>query len=218
MEVEKCANAAPAYREATEYALAALDFPNVGLYIDAGHAGWLGWDGNLPLTAELYAELYRNAGSPASTRGLVSNISGYNAWRAETPANYTDGSTQYDEETFHAAIAPFLEENGFPAHFMVDQGRSGVQPGGRQIWGQWCNIVNSGFGTRPTADTGVDHTDAIVWIKPGGESDGTSDVNAERFDEMCQSPAAFVPAPEAGDWFQEYFEMLLINANPPFIS
>ncbi len=71
MGVEKCQNAAPAYREATEYALEAFDLAHVGLYIDAGHAGWLGWDGNLPLTAELYAELWANAGKPKSTRGII---------------------------------------------------------------------------------------------------------------------------------------------------
>ncbi|KAM0329517.1 hypothetical protein ACHAQA_004826 [Verticillium albo-atrum] len=217
MGVEKCVNAAPAYREATEYALAALDFANVAIYIDAGHAGWLGWDGNLQPTAELYAELYKNAGSPKAVRGIVTNVSNYNGYNLTTPPAYTDPNTQWDESKFHEAIAPFLEEEGYPAHFLVDQGRSGVQPGTRQEWGHWCNIDDAGFGPRPTTDVDAEILDAIVWIKPGGESDGTSDETAVRFDEMCQSPSAFTPAPEAGHWFQDYFVMLLKNANPPLV-
>lgn len=42
MGVEKCAEAADAYVEATVYALGQLDLENVAIYIDAGHAGWLG--------------------------------------------------------------------------------------------------------------------------------------------------------------------------------
>lgn len=218
MAVERCQVAAPAYREATEYALAAFDLAHVAVYIDAGHAGWLGWDGNLPLTAELYAELYQNAGSPASTRGIITNVSNYNGFNLTVPPPFTEPNAQWDESKFAHAIAPYLEENGFPAHAVIDQGRSGQQPGGRSEWGHWCNIKGSGFGMRPTTDVADDVIDAVVWVKPGGESDGTSDETATRFDEMCVGPSAFVPAPEAGGWFQEYFEMLLINANPPFAS
>lgn len=55
-----------------------------------------------------------------------------------------------------------------------------------------------------------------MWIKPGGECDGTSDTTAARYDVHCSSANSMTPAPEAGTWFQEYFEMLLDNANPPF--
>jgi cellulose 1,4-beta-cellobiosidase len=149
---------------------------------------------------------------------LVTNISNYNGYRLSSPPNYTEPNAQWDESRFHEAIAPFLEQNGFPAHFIVDQGRAGRQPGGRQEWGHWCNIQDSGFGPRPDINPSTEILDAIVWIKPGGESDGTSDSSAVRFDEMCVGPSAFVPAPEAGGWFQEYFEMLLINADPPLAT
>jgi hypothetical protein len=46
---EFCAQAAPVYEEGIAYAIANLQFPNVHLYIDAAHGGWLGWDDNLPL-------------------------------------------------------------------------------------------------------------------------------------------------------------------------
>lgn len=46
---EFCAKATPVYEEGIAYAIANLQFPNVHLYIDAAHGGWLGWDDNLPL-------------------------------------------------------------------------------------------------------------------------------------------------------------------------
>lgn len=43
MGVQKCANAASTYKELTAYALKTLNLPNVSMYLDGGHAGWLGW-------------------------------------------------------------------------------------------------------------------------------------------------------------------------------
>lgn len=122
---------------------------------------------------------------------------------------------------------------GFPAHFIIDQGRGGSL-GKRTEWGQWCNIKNAGFGPRPTTATNDPLVDAIVWVKPGmfffskislwvlancaiigGESDGTSDPASARFDTMCVSPVSDTPAPEAGSWFEGFTERLIINAQPP---
>jgi len=49
MGVELCAKAAPVYQAGIAHAIASLQFPNVHLYIDAAHGGWLGWNDNLPL-------------------------------------------------------------------------------------------------------------------------------------------------------------------------
>lgn len=46
-EVPFCAQAAPVYEEGISYAIANLQLPNVNLYLDASHGGWLGWDDNL---------------------------------------------------------------------------------------------------------------------------------------------------------------------------
>lgn len=67
---------------------------------------------------------------------------------------------------------------------------------------RWCNVNNAGFGTRPTSSSGVSNVDAIVWIKPGGEGDGTSNTSAVRYDLHCGVDTAKKPAPEAGTWFQ----------------
>ncbi len=43
-----CANASATYEAGIAYAIAKLQSPNVALYIDAAHGGWLGWDGICP--------------------------------------------------------------------------------------------------------------------------------------------------------------------------
>lgn len=45
--VEFCKTATPGYEEGIAYAIAKLQSPNVALYIDAAHGGWLGWGSNL---------------------------------------------------------------------------------------------------------------------------------------------------------------------------
>lgn len=42
-----CQAAAAGYREGVAYALKSLNLPNVAMYLDAGHGGWLGWPDNL---------------------------------------------------------------------------------------------------------------------------------------------------------------------------
>jgi hypothetical protein len=49
--------------------------------------------------------------------------------------------------------------------------RNGVQPTSQLAWGDWCNVIGTGFGVRPTTNTGNTLEDAFVWIKPGGECD-----------------------------------------------
>lgn len=140
--------------------------------------------------------------------------------RDQEPGEFSDDSdAKYNScqnekiyiETFGAELAAA----GMPNHAIIDTGRNGVT-GLREEWGNWCNVNGAGFGVRPTADTGSDLADAFVWVKPGGESDGTSDESATRYDSFCGKPDAFKPSPEAGTWNQAYFEMLLENANPSF--
>lgn len=47
--VPLCASAKAIQEEGIAYALKALQLPNVHLYLDASHGGWLGWEGNLSL-------------------------------------------------------------------------------------------------------------------------------------------------------------------------
>lgn len=182
--VAKCANAESTYKELVSYAISKLQQDNVWLYLDAGHSGWLGWPANIQPAAQLFAEVLQGAGSGATVRGLATDVSNYNLLRgAEDPAQ--SPNPNYDEELYINALAPLLTQNDFPAHFIVDQGRSGVS-GIRTAEGDWCNVKGAGLGMRPTTDTGNDLIDAIVWVKPPGESDGTSDSSSSRYDSrMC---------------------------------
>ncbi|RHZ65541.1 putative cellobiohydrolase [Aspergillus thermomutatus] len=216
LNVAKCANAQSAYLECVNYALKQLNLPNVAMYLDAGHAGWLGWPANLSPAATLFAKVYTDAGSPAAVRGLATNVANYNGWSLSTCPSYTQGDSNCDEKKYINAMAPLLKSAGFDAHFITDTSRNGVQPTKQNAWGDWCNVIGTGFGVRPTTNTGDALEDAFVWIKPGGESDGTSNSSSSRYDAHCGYSDALQPAPEAGTWFQAYFEQLLTNANPSF--
>lgn len=183
------------------------------MYLDAGHAGWLGWPANISPAATMFVQIYKSAGSSPFIRGLATNVANYNALTAASPDPVTSGNNNYDETHYINALAPMLASSGWNAQFIVDQGRSGQQ-NIRSAWGNWCNIKGAGFGIHPTTSTGNSYIDAIVWIKPGGECDGTSNTSAARYDSMCGGPDAKVPAPEAGQWFQAYFVDLVTNANP----
>ncbi|KAG6907255.1 Beta-glucosidase cel3A [Tephrocybe rancida] len=213
LNVSKCSGAQTAYKAGVTYAMQQLNTVGVYMYLDAGHAGWLGWSANLSPAAQLFTQLYKDAGSPSFVRGLATNVANYNALTAASPDPITQGNSNYDEIHYINALAPLLTSGGFPAHFIVDQGRSGVQ-NIRSQWGDWCNVLGAGFGTHPTLSTGSSLIDAIVWVKPGGECDGTSNTSAARYDAHCGLSDAAPNAPEAGTWFQSYFETLVKNANP----
>jgi len=167
MGVAKCKGAATTYKELTVYALKQLNLPNVAMYLDGGHGGWLGWPANIGPAADMYAQIYKDAGRPAAVRGLATNVANYNAWSLSTAPSYTTPNPNFDEKRYIEAFSPLLNAAGFPAHFIVDQGRSGKQPTGQIEQGHWCNVNGAGFGMRPSANTGHDLTDAFVWIKPG---------------------------------------------------
>jgi cellulose 1,4-beta-cellobiosidase len=96
--------------------------------------------------------------------------------------------------------------------------------------GNWCNQSGAGLGERPRANPEPD-IDAYVWIKPPGESDGSSTQIAndegKGFDRMCDptyggnmlngnsATGALSGAPLSGAWFAAQFQELMRNAYPP---
>jgi cellulose 1,4-beta-cellobiosidase len=62
-----------------------------------------------------------------------------NPYIANPRANYTQYSNSYDEFHYASSLAPHLANNSLPAHFLIDQGRSGLQ-NQRATWGEWCNV------------------------------------------------------------------------------
>ncbi|KAI0124011.1 1, 4-beta cellobiohydrolase, partial [Xylariales sp. AK1849] len=85
-----------------------------------------------------------------------------------TTPSYIAGESNYDESLSVSALAPLLSSAGFIAHFITDTGRNGKQPTGQLAWVDWCNVIGTVFGVRPSADTSNDLLDAFVWAKPGG--------------------------------------------------
>ncbi|MFJ9125630.1 glycoside hydrolase family 6 protein [Streptomyces sp. NPDC102340] len=95
--------------------------------------------------------------------------------------------------------------------------------------GNWCNQSGAGLGERPQANpaTGID---AYVWMKPPGESDGSSTAidndEGKGFDRMCDPTytgnprnnnnlsGALPNAPVSGHWFSAQFQELMKNAYP----
>ncbi|RYO39068.1 1,4-beta-D-glucan cellobiohydrolase [Alternaria arborescens] len=197
-----CATATPAYEEGIAYAIAKLQFPNVHLYMDAAHGGWLGWADNLKPTAQIFARVVAMAkklNPAAKIRGYSTNVSNYNPFQAKVRENYTEYSPSWDESHYATSLATYLEAEGLPSNFIIDQGRVAL-PGARAEWGEWCNVEPAGFGALPGSKQNNTNVDSLVWIKPGGESDGA---------------CGLAGAPAAGAWFDEYVQMLVKNADPP---
>ncbi len=95
--------------------------------------------------------------------------------------------------------------------------------------GNWCNQTGAGLGERPRANpaTGID---AYVWVKPPGESDGSSraipNEEGKGWDRMCDETyggnarngnsmsGALANSPLSGHWFPAQFSQLMANAFP----
>lgn len=100
--------------------------------------------------------------------------------------------------------------------------------------GNWCNQSGAGLGERPKAAP-ASGIDAYVWMKPPGESDGSSSLipkgtdnpAGKGFDQMCDPSysgnarngnnrtGALSNAPVSGAWFSAQFKQLMANAYPP---
>ena len=170
-------------------------------------------------------------------------------------SSYYEWNSYFDEADFTAAFKQRLVAAGFPSSvgMIVDTSRNGW--GGpdrptavssssnlntyvnesridrRTHRGAWCNPLGAGIGERPTASPSAHpHLDAYVWVKPPGESDGSSSEipndEGKSFDRMCDPTynsdklggaltGATPDAPVSGKWFEAQFRTLVANAYPP---
>jgi cellulose 1,4-beta-cellobiosidase len=169
-------------------------------------------------------------------------------------SKWVDWNRYVDEQSYAQAFRSELVSVGFNSSIgmLIDTSRNGwggsARPtgpgattsvdtyvdGGRydrriQV-GNWCNQSGAGLGERPQAApaTGID---AYVWMKPPGESDGSSTAIAndegKGFDRMCDPTytgnarngnnmsGALPNAPLSGHWFSAQFQQLMANAYPP---
>jgi cellulose 1,4-beta-cellobiosidase len=214
LDVPQCAKSANLYKQSIAYAVAQLSLPNVYVYLDAAHAGWLGWNGNRIKVAEIYKDVLAAAGGADRIRGFATNVSNYNILKGDDGKKLEPSNPCPDELTYVQKLAETLAGEGITNKaFIIDTARNG-KAGIRHKWGNWCNVKGAGLGERPRAAP-VPLVDAYFWVKPPGESDGVSDPAAPRFDENCKSEDAASNAPQAGEWFAPYFVDLVKSANPP---
>jgi len=170
------------------------------------------------------------------------------------PSRWIDWNQFNDELSYAQAFRNAAVSAGFPSNIgmLIDTSRNGwggaARPTGpstlsdlnaridasridRRIHkGNWCNPSGAGIGERPRAAP-ASGIDAYVWIKPPGESDGSSSAipndEGKGFDRMCDptyggnprnnnsQTGALPNAPISGHWFQAQFQQLLQNAYPP---
>ncbi|MEV6380740.1 glycoside hydrolase family 6 protein [Streptomyces sp. NPDC051773] len=168
-------------------------------------------------------------------------------------SKWVDWNRYVDELSFAQAFRNQLVSVGFNSNIgmLIDTSRNGwggsARPSGpgattnvdtfvnggrydRRIHiGNWCNQSGAGLGERPKAspEPGID---AYVWMKPPGESDGSSSLipndEGKGFDRMCDPTytgnprngnnmsGALPNAPISGQWFSAQFQQLMQNAYP----
>ena len=168
-------------------------------------------------------------------------------------AKYYEWNPYFDEVDFTAALYASFVAKGWPSStgFLIDTSRngwgganrpstaSGTTPTAyadsgridkRYHRGNWCNASGAGMGIPPTvapAGYASSHLDAFVWVKPPGESDGSSSAipndEGKGFDRMCDPTftnvngtltGASPNAPVSGHWFHSQFVELVTNAYP----
>jgi cellulose 1,4-beta-cellobiosidase len=221
------------YEDGIAYAIQKLALPNTAIYLDAAHSGWLGYTRDQhrqPLIAK-FKDVALKAGGLNLIRGLAINVSNYTPLDAheglpQPPAatfkKYFEDNMIRNEHTFASEMSQLMKEAGFPySQIIIDTGRNGeVQS--RSVWGHWCNIARARIGEKPRAQPRPE-VDAYVWVKPPGESDGSSEpapANAsasdrgKRPDSTCKYDAVdnidtLDGAPVAGKWFLRHFENLV---------
>jgi cellulose 1,4-beta-cellobiosidase len=214
LNLPKCSDARSTYVDSTVYAIQKLQLPNVSIYLDAAHAGWLGWDHHRESLIKVYKKVLKQAGGYDMIRGFATNVSNYTHLSNRDGMAMESSDPCYNEMIYVKKLAVGLSDSGVKNKgFIIDTARNG-KGGIRKVWGHWCNIKGAGLGERPRAAP-EPFIDAFFWVKPPGESDGISDPTQPRFDAECASSDSTQGAPQAGVWFQSYFLDLVRNATPP---
>jgi cellulose 1,4-beta-cellobiosidase len=213
----RCGNPATqaAYKQGVKYSVEQLTThaPEVVLYLDAAHGGWLGWEHS----TVKFMNTIKNLDLPMSSiRGFATNVANYQPLGSQCPwcpdQGYRNGyclngkhqkdpcckdpchllgqwSTGNNELNYGAQLAAAAAGIlGIEAHVIIDTGRAGAAVDSCQIW---CNPRGAGAGVPSSAKTAnPDLVDAYFWLKTPGESDGCSATlpngsQCLRFDTTC---------------------------------
>jgi cellulose 1,4-beta-cellobiosidase len=267
--VTACQTAGPFYEQGIEYALNQLHpMSNVYIYLDSGHAGWLGWPDNSSAAATEFAKVAQaTTAGFASIDGFITDTANYTpliepymtatqqvGGQPVDSASFYQYNPELDESDFAADMYSALTGDGFPSTIgmLIDTSRNGwggsarptmaststaVNPfvdatkvDQRAFRGLWCNQSGAGLGQPPQASPTTypaAHLHAYVWVKPPGQSDGTSATTTNSMGKMpdpnCNpsyendagvASNALPNAPLAGQWFAAQFTQLVQNAYP----
>src|ERR1019366_10646253 len=99
--------------------------PNVWLYLDAAHAGWLGWKRNRAKIAAIYRDVLADAGGSDRVRGFATNVSNYDALRGGDLARLEPSDPCPDELTYVAELGASLAAGGVTGKgFLIDTSRN----------------------------------------------------------------------------------------------
>lgn len=118
----------------------------VTTYVDAGHSFWV--------SAADMAELLRSVGVER-IRGFATNV-----------ANY---QPEPKERAYAAELSGLLGG----AQYVIDTGRNGESTATGEPVEEWCNPSEQSLGVLPGVVDDDSGLDALLWIKPPAESDGT---------------------------------------------
>lgn len=137
----ECQQSAPYYRAGVKYALDELyKVGNVYSYIDAAHAGWLGWPSNSGPAAKLFKEVVTSTQAGyASVTGFVTNTANSTPLHepfledvqlGSTPvrsATFYEWNADFDETDWTAHLYDLLVAEGFPSSIgmLIDTSRNG---------------------------------------------------------------------------------------------
>jgi endoglucanase len=137
------------------------------VYIDAGDSNWI--------PADEMAKRLKAVGVEKAA-GVALNVS-HTEWLA-------------NEVLYLQQLRARL---GNKVRAVIDTSRNGRGPLGTE----WCNPAGRGVGARPTLTSGIEGVDALLWVKPPGDSDGE-----------CRG------GPPAGRFWPAYALELARNASP----
>jgi cellulose 1,4-beta-cellobiosidase len=201
-------------------------------YMDAGtmiggsparSADYFSWNTHIEETtyAAAWAAAMQAKGHPAANTNILVDTS-RNGWGG-------CGGSQYVSQP----CRPTGPSTATSVNLFVDQSRIDRRP----AKGDWCNQNGAGLGAPPQVNPPGGVFQAYVWVKPPGESDGSSSLipvgpenpGGKGFDRMCDptyggnqlnnnKPTNALPnAPVSGRWFQAQFVQLVQNAHPAIV-
>jgi endoglucanase len=218
-----------------------LQQPNVDVYLDGTHSGWLGSGDAASRLVKAGVQRAQGFFVNVSNFETSEKLEKYGTWISECIAFANDTEEggwrlgHYDwcaSQYFPATVSDFstwsLSDDWYTSnlgtavattHFVTDTSRNGQGP-----WTApsdapagdpqvWCDPPDRGVGLRPSSQTSSPLIDAYLWIKIPGESDGQCNRWAPAGD---PDPVRMMQDPAAGVWFPDMALELAKNANPAF--